>query len=274
VHHTASSNDYTAAQVPGILRSIQAFHMDGNGWSDIAYNFLVDKFGTLWEGRAGGTANNVIGAHARGFNTGSVGVAILGDYVNTNSTAAAREAVSRIVGYRLHIHGVAPTSRVDVTSLGSTTIPAGRTVNLPAVIGHQDVGSTACPGSVQGTLGTIRTRALDWYRWMDGLTTPAGAITSVTVRGSDIEVNGWAWDPDVPDSPSRVHLVIPGRLQEALANGWRPDIGRSVPMVGDNRGFGAAFRGVEPGTHRLCVTVINQGAGHDKLLGCQDVVVK
>src|SRR5690606_20314743 len=54
VHHTASTNAYSAAEVPSILRSIQAFHMDANGWSDIGYNFLVDRFGRTWEGRGGG----------------------------------------------------------------------------------------------------------------------------------------------------------------------------------------------------------------------------
>src|SRR5438067_2629809 len=80
VHHTASSNNYGPGDVPAILRSIQSFHMDSNGWNDIGYNFLVDKFGGLWEGRGGGIDRPVVGAHVLGFNSGSTGVALMGDF--------------------------------------------------------------------------------------------------------------------------------------------------------------------------------------------------
>lgn len=274
VHHTASSNNYSSGQVAGILRSIQAYHMDSNGWSDIGYNFLVDRFGGIWEGRAGGTTRAVVGAHARGFNTGSVGVSVIGNYVGLNTTATINEAISKIVGYRLQVDYVTPTSRVNFTSLGSTTIPAGRVVNLPRVIGHRDVGATSCPGSIWNQLGSIRNRAQDWYTWMDAKVTPSGNIDSIRVSGNRVDVIGWAWDPDVASRASRVHVVINGRLIEDLADGYRPDVGRALPGVGDHRGWGAGFSDLPAGTHRMCVTVINQGEGVNKLLGCSNVVVK
>src|SRR5436190_6858222 len=80
VHHTAGSNSYTASQSAAIVRSIEVYHVKGNGWNDIGYNFLVDKYGQVFEGRAGGIMRNVIGAHAQGFNTGSVGISLLGSY--------------------------------------------------------------------------------------------------------------------------------------------------------------------------------------------------
>lgn len=274
VHHTASSNNYSGAQVPGILRSIQAYHMDSNGWSDVGYNFLVDRFGGIWEGRAGGTTRAVIGAHAKGFNTGSVGVSVIGNYVGVNTTAAINEAISKVVGYRLQVDYVTPTSRVNFTSLGSTTIPAGRVVNLPRVIGHRDVGSTSCPGSIWNSLPSIRNRAQDWYTWMDAKVTPSGNIDSLRVNGNRVDVIGWAWDPDVASRAARVHVTIAGRLGEDLADGYRPDVGRALPGVGDFRGWGVGFSDVPEGTHRMCVTVINQGEGVNKLLGCRDVVIK
>ena len=273
VHHTATTNDYTSAQVPGILRSMQAFHMDSNGWSDLGYNFLVDKFGRIWEGRAGGTGNAVVGAHAQGFNTGSVGVSIIGNYVSTNASSAAREAVSRIIGYRLQGYGVHPQQRVNFTSGGSSKIAAGKVVNLPRVIGHRDVGLTSCPGLVYGSLGSIARRAAEWFTFVEAMVSPGGSISSVKVNGSRVDVLGWAHDPDVGAS-ARVHVVLAGRLEEVVARGYRPDVGRANPGVGDHRGWGAGFSNVPEGTHRLCVTVINQGEGFDKLLGCRDVVVK
>ena len=273
VHHTASSNNYSSSQVPGILRSIQAFHMDGNGWDDIGYNFLVDKYGGLWEGRAGGTARNVVGAHAGGFNTGSVGVSVLGNYTSASPSSPALEAVSRIVGYRLQLAGVLPTNRVNFTSGGSSSIPAGRVVNLPTVVGHRDVGATSCPGSYQTRLPSIRARASDWYTATAAIATPRGGIDSVRVNGNRVDVIGWAFDPDRPGSSATVHVVLPGRLNVAVADGFRPDVGRAYG-VGDNRGWGAGFSNVPDGTHRMCATVINQGEGRNKLLGCRDVVVK
>ena len=80
VHHTAGRNGYSRAEAAAIVKGIQLFHVQGNGWNDIGYNFLVDRFGTVYEGRFGGVDRNVVGAHAQGFNTGSVGVALLGTY--------------------------------------------------------------------------------------------------------------------------------------------------------------------------------------------------
>ena len=79
VHHTDTPNGYTLDDVPAILRSIQTYHVRSNGWNDIGYNFLVDAYGRIFEGRAGGIDRPVIGAHTGGFNTGSVGIAVLGD---------------------------------------------------------------------------------------------------------------------------------------------------------------------------------------------------
>jgi hypothetical protein len=71
VHHTAGTNSYTPAQSAAIVRGIEVYHVQGNGWNDIGYNFLVDRYGTVYEGRGGGIEKNVIGAHAGGFNAGT-----------------------------------------------------------------------------------------------------------------------------------------------------------------------------------------------------------
>jgi hypothetical protein len=73
------SNGYAADDVPAIMRSIYRYHAVSRGWGDIGYNVIADKFGRLWEGRYGGLASTVIGAHAGGFNTGTFGVSMLGN---------------------------------------------------------------------------------------------------------------------------------------------------------------------------------------------------
>ena len=147
VHHTAGSNDYTQTEAPAVVRAIELYHVKGNGWNDIGYNFLVDRFGTVYEGRYGGIDRNVVGAHALGFNRGSVGVAVIGTYVQAAPPPAAMDALARLLAWRLDIAHVDPLSTVDVVSGGSERYPAGTPVELRAVSGHRDTGLTECPGA-------------------------------------------------------------------------------------------------------------------------------
>ncbi|HSG12326.1 MAG TPA: N-acetylmuramoyl-L-alanine amidase [Gaiellaceae bacterium] len=156
VHHTAGRNDYTRAEAPAVVKGIQLYHVQGNGWNDIGYNFLVDRFGTVYEGRYGGIDRNVVGAHALGFNIGSVGIALLGTYGSTKPSAAAQDALARLISWRLDLAHVDPTSALSFVSGGSERYASGSTVELGAVSGHRDTGSTECPGNVlYGRLGSI-----------------------------------------------------------------------------------------------------------------------
>ena len=160
IHHTAGQNEYTRAQAPAIVRGIELFHVKGNGWNDIGYNFLVDRFGTIYEGRYGGVERNVIGAHALGFNTGSVGIALLGTYGSTKPSAAALDAIARIVSWKLDLAHVDPTSFLTFISGGSERYPSGIPVLLNAVSGHRDTGLTECPGdALYAKLGSIAAAA-------------------------------------------------------------------------------------------------------------------
>ncbi len=162
VHHTAGRNDYSRAEAPAIVRGIQLFHVQGNGWNDIGYNFLVDRFGTVYEGRFGGIDRDVVGAHAQGFNTGSVGIALLGTYGTTRPSAAALEAIARLVSWRLDLEHVDPTSFLTFISGGSNRYRSGIPVLLSAVTGHRDTGFTECPGdSLEARLAELAGTARD-----------------------------------------------------------------------------------------------------------------
>jgi hypothetical protein len=156
VHHTAGTNDYTAAQSAAIVRGIQRYHVLANGWNDIGYNFLVDKYGQVFEGRGGGIAQPVGGAHAQGFNTGSTGVAVLGTYSTRDITTAARSALVKLLSWRLDVAHVDPVRALTFVSYGSDRFPAGTAVRLRAVSGHRDTAYTSCPGTIlYGRLGQI-----------------------------------------------------------------------------------------------------------------------
>ncbi|MGI8862264.1 MAG: N-acetylmuramoyl-L-alanine amidase [Gaiellaceae bacterium] len=156
VHHTAGQNDYSRAEAAAIVKGIQLYHVQGNGWNDIGYNFLVDRFGTIYEGRFGGPERNVIGAHAQGCNTGSVGVALLGSYGSTAPTRAAEDAIAQLLSWRLDLAHVDPTAALTFVSGGSNRFPSGVPVLLRGVSGHRDTGFTECPGNqLYGRLNSI-----------------------------------------------------------------------------------------------------------------------
>jgi hypothetical protein len=147
VHHTAGTNNYTRAQSAAIVRGIEIYHVKGNGWNDIGYNLLVDKYGQVFEGRYGGVDRPVIGAHAEGFNTGSVGVAVLGDYTSTQLTPAAKSALEQVLAWRLDLVHLDPLSLLPWRSGGNPRFPNGVPVTLRAISGHRDTGFTDCPGN-------------------------------------------------------------------------------------------------------------------------------
>lgn len=156
IHHSAGSNAYSASQVPGIIRGIQAYHMDTHGWDDIGYNFVVDRFGGMWEGRAGGIDKAVVGAHAAGFNTYSTGVVVLGDFTSTNPTDPSVGAVADVLAWKFAQHRLNPSGWVDFNTVGSSSRPPGRH-RLPRIISHRDVGTTGCPGDqLYARLSSIR----------------------------------------------------------------------------------------------------------------------
>ena len=146
VHHTVNANGYAAGQVPSILRAIYAYHVQGRGWSDIGYNFLVDRFGRIWEGRWGGIGRAVIGAHTLGYNEESFAMSAIGNYENVQPRKAMLRAYARLYAWKLSLYGVAAQASVRIDG------HAFRAIN-----GHRDAAATACPGRhLYAKLGSIR----------------------------------------------------------------------------------------------------------------------
>ena len=220
VHHTAGSNSYSPTQSAAIVRAIEVYHVLGNGWDDIGYNFLVDKYGQVFEGRYGGVTRPVIGAHAEGFNTGSVGVALIGTYSTRAPSAAAQVALENLLAWRLDVAHVDPRSSLTWISGGNPRFPRGTPVFLRAVSGHRDTGFTLCPGgalyrrlpaiaqvtaatglpklyspSVKGAVpGLVRFtgRLSEMLPWTVTVTNARGeAVATGTGVGTSI---GWIWD--------------------------------------------------------------------------------
>ncbi|QIK65574.1 hypothetical protein G7072_03790 [Nocardioides sp. HDW12B] len=136
VHHTVNANDYSRDQVPSLLRGIYAYHTRSLGWSDIGYNFLVDRFGRIWEGRYGGVARPVVGAHTLGYNEDSFAMSAIGNFETAQPSDVMLDAYAKLFAWKLGLHGIRGDDG-DVVISGD---------HFKAISGHRDAGSTACPG--------------------------------------------------------------------------------------------------------------------------------
>ena len=164
IHHTVTTNDYSRDEAKDIVLAICRYHRNSNGWNDIGYNFLVDKYGTLYEGRAGGIDRAVVGAQAQGFNDQTTGISNIGDYSSVQQTSVALDAMARLIRWKLPIQGVPTSGKVTLTSNGGSTnrYAAGAKVTLPRVLGHRDTGETECPGNaLYAQLPDLRARVGD-----------------------------------------------------------------------------------------------------------------
>ncbi|MET9609052.1 peptidoglycan recognition protein [Streptomyces sp. NPDC006512] len=158
VHHSASGNNYACKDAPAVLRSLYRYHVISSGWRDIGYNFAVDKCGTVYEGRAGGVAKAVLGAHTMGFNTDSMGIAVIGSYSTTAPPAPAVNAVAQLTAWKLGLFGVDPRAKATLKSGGGNLYKKGSSVKLNVISGHRDGFATECPGRLlYGQLPPTRT---------------------------------------------------------------------------------------------------------------------
>jgi hypothetical protein len=161
VHHTAGTNDYTCAESASIVRGVFLYHVQSNGWNDIGYHFLVDKCGTVFEGRAGGMDKPVLGAHTYGFNAATSSVSVLGDYNKATANTAVRASVAKVAAWKLGLYGIDPTGTVVLTAgADNGKYKAGQKATLHRISGHRDGYPTECPGQhLYDDLPGVRTLA-------------------------------------------------------------------------------------------------------------------
>jgi hypothetical protein len=253
IHHTVNANDYTAEQVPALIRGIYAYHTQSRGWSDIGYNFLVDRFGRIWEGRYGGVDRPVVGAHTLGYNEYSFAMSAIGNYDVKEPSQAVLDAYAKLFAWKLSMYGI----KADATHLWV------KDRYLNAINGHRDVGQTACPGRyLYAKIPEIRTMAAriqsdaqltgDPVNW-PVLPTPAGSAKptqsplpavaqptlSLPLRTS---LAGERWPDLIIKSPSDMIRVVPTHgirtyKSRVISRGvwWSKDL---IVAVGDLTGDG------------------------------------
>nr|WP_188268777.1 peptidoglycan recognition protein [Streptomyces sp. CBMA291] len=158
VHHTAGTNRYSCAESADIIRSIFLYHVRGQRWNDIGYQFLVDKCGTVFEGRAGGIDKPVLGAHTYGFNADTTGIAVLGDYGAAASNPRILDALADVAAWKLGLRGHDPAGTVNlVAGADNGLYRRGQIVRMKRISGHRDGYPTECPGrNLYADLSRIR----------------------------------------------------------------------------------------------------------------------
>jgi hypothetical protein len=258
VHHTVNSNSYGPNDSPALVRGIYLFHTQVNGWSDIGYNFLIDRFGRVFEGRYGGINQAVIGGHAGGFNGRSTGVSLIGDFTSTSVPAATYQSLRQLLDWKLAYHHINPLGTVERTVSASDcncqNWPPGTTVTIPTISGHRDLDQTGCPGQfMYDLISQLRNDvAMDigsqgpaewtcqWDTPLDygpGATSPSTGRDDVFARGDDGQL--WqkvhtsatttSWiphggyltsDPDVTSSGSVVMVVARGGDNALWVDWW------------------------------------------------------
>ncbi|MFF1262296.1 N-acetylmuramoyl-L-alanine amidase [Streptomyces sp. NPDC058321] len=247
VHHSDGTNDYSCADSASIVRGIYAYHTQTNGWNDIGYNFLVDKCGTIFEGRKGGVDRPVLGAHTYGWNRESAGIAVLGDHTSTGATNAALASVARIAAWKLGQYNADPVSTVKLTAGATqtnyfgTSFTAGSQYTFNRISAHRDGYNTQCPGSsLYGQLPTIRAWASGPVRDLK-VTSLSGAGQS----GSTYYTKGAItakWSTTTPGSLiSKFELLVDGKAV-ATASGTATSVGTTLAL----------------GTHTVAVRAVHQ----------------
>ncbi|QJW35218.1 cell wall-binding repeat-containing protein [Cellulosimicrobium protaetiae] len=219
VHHTVNANGYSSIeQAMQAIRNDQAYHQDGNGWCDIGYNFLVDTWGNIYEGADGSIEKALIGAHTGGFNTGTVGVAMVGTFTDVTPPAAQLDGVAKIIGYRLAQYGVDPAGTGTFTAASKTAggrFEQGQSVVLPRVFGHRDTHQTECPGDLAyRRLAHVQEVASQHYHRF--------ALRAERISGTDryatsAAISAATFDPGVPVAYVANGLSFPDALSGAPA---------------------------------------------------------
>ena len=233
VHHTAGTNNYSAEQSASIVRGIYYYHAVTLDWGDIGYNFLIDKFGTVFEGRSGSLAapggRMSVGAHARGVNTGTMGLSMMGDYSSVSPSEAQLSSVGKMAGWFLRRAGISDANGWAGLHVWTTErYQAGSTVSMPRILAHRDVGYTSCPGDVgYSKLGIIRSIA---QAQIDGSGTwKAESGSWYYIRPDGARATGW-----VLDSGSWYYLD--GSRGGAMVTGWVADAGNWYYLDGSRGG--------------------------------------
>ncbi|MBO9523837.1 MAG: VCBS repeat-containing protein [Nocardioidaceae bacterium] len=254
IHHTVNANNYTATQVPALIRGIYAYHTQSRGWSDIGYNYLVDRFGRIWEGRYGGVDRAVVGAHTLGYNEYAFAMSAIGNFDVAQPPQAVLDAYARLFAWKLSLYNI----RADATRLYV------KDRYLQAINGHRDVGQTACPGRyLYAKIPSIRVAAQAIQNGAQVPSTPVDPVT-LPILAAPTTVPSPAV---APVAAARQTMTTFARRTSLAGSSW-PDVVtvaktgevRVVP-TGGMRGYGAPVANAGSWSRMSIITAVGDVTG-------------
>jgi hypothetical protein len=261
VHHTVNANKYSRGEVPAIIRGMYAYHTQSLGWSDIGYNFVVDRFGRIWQGRFGDIGRNVIGAHTYGYNEVSFAMSAIGNFEVGHPPRAILRAYAKMMGWKLGQYGIDAGSRHRVLK--------GHVFR--AINGHRDsnLSQTACPGRyLYAKLPAIRRMAVNWQRYgklgaSDSTSAPKPSPTPTPTPTPTPKPT-----PTTPPAPTLPKPDGPDGLRDLQSDGFPDLLARDAAserlqvLVGDGGpGFGQRQLAVESAGSSMLFTGVGDVTG-------------
>ncbi|MFV0459674.1 MAG: N-acetylmuramoyl-L-alanine amidase [Actinomycetales bacterium] len=216
VHHSDTGNGYPAERVGELLAGMYRYHVSPEkGWPDIAYNFLVDAYGTIWEGRTGSLAGPVRGDATGGSQGFAQLCCFIGSHASTAPTAAAQQAMSALLAWLAARDGIDLRAghTISFVSRGSNRWPGGQTVVTDPVVGHRDMSRTSCPGDA-------------CYPLVSGALLLAAQNLSPNGAGS---ASGQAQAGDAPPAPSTQAVPQPGPSDPAQSESAQSESAQPEP---------------------------------------------
>jgi hypothetical protein len=255
VHHTAGSNNYTPSESPAVVRGLYSYYVNTLKYADMGYNFLVDKYGTIYEGRAGSITKPVRSAASGGFNTNTLAVVAMGNFESAPASDALVRGISKVLAYRLSRYHRDPFGRKQLTAeVGSSKYSAGTKVSFKVISGHRDSQLTACPGgNLYRELPAIR-RLANGYMG-SSLIEPTLSRTSVPM-GSDVSITARARVTQSQSWALTVRKFCSGELVRRLTGNASP----GDPITARWRGRTENGKLAPPGRYRVTLTSSGNGS--------------
>lgn len=266
VHHTTQTNTYSCADSPAMVRALHTYHVKSNGWKDLGYNFVVDKCGTIFEGRKGGVDRAVMGAHTYGFNRDTTGIAVMGMHTSTAASSAATDAVARVAAWKLGQYRGDPAGTVELTAgadggnHAGKTFAAGKNYTFQQLSGHRDGFNTECPG-------------LSLYNQLPGIRSQAAAMVTDKVTGLAIaSVTGANASGATYYATSAVTVGWKATTPAAFVKGYELLVG-GKPVAGVTGNVTKAAATLAVGKHSVQVRATHQ-SGKVSLSNTATIVVE
>jgi len=255
VHHTAGSNNYTRSESPAVVRGLYSYYVNTLDYADMGYNFLVDKYGTIYEGRAGSITKPVRSAASGGFNTDTVAVVAMGNFETAPASDAMVRGIAEVLAYRLSRYHRDPFGRKALTAeVGSSKYAPGRKVRFKVISGHRDSQLTACPGdNLYQRLPTIRRLAAGDMGaslvepTISEQSVPMGEDVNVVVRAGVLQQQRWT-------------LTVRDYCTGAVVRRLTGDAAVGTPIKAAWRGGTDNGSQAAPGRYRLTLTSSGNGS--------------